>query len=136
MAGLWVMPQLDAERSDGAFTARVAATADPARPLGLVEYRETFLWHLRRPSYNFGHRRFREGEQELYDAAAWLAQDPDRQLLVPEPGRARCFADADARSVGETGRRTWWIVSGRPDSGCASRGDGRRAILYVPSTPE
>jgi len=134
--GFWVFPQMDAQRSASAFIARVEATAAPDRPLALVEYRENFLWNLRRPSLNFGHRRFREGEQELFDAAAWLAQDGRRQLLVSAPSRQRCFAGATpAQAVGETGGFEWWVVSGEPDAACARQGDPGRAILYTPELP-
>jgi hypothetical protein len=101
-----------------------------------VEYRENFLWNLRRPSLNFGHRRFREGEQELFDAAAWLAQDPARQLLVSDPSRRRCFAEAaSVQPVGEAGGLDWMLVAGEPSPDCASRGDAGRAILYTPVLP-
>src|SRR5207248_2637774 len=114
----------------------VEASAAPDRPLGLVEYRENFLWNLRRSSVNFGHRRFREGDQELFDAAAWLAQDSSRQLLVSATSRQRCFADsAPAQAIGESGDLQWWLVSGVPSTDCARQGDAGRAILYTPVMP-
>jgi 4-amino-4-deoxy-L-arabinose transferase-like glycosyltransferase len=133
--GFWIFPQMDGQRSASNFIAAVEAGADAARPLALVEYRENFLWNLKRPTYNFGHRRFREGEQEVFDAAAWLAQDGARQLLVSAPSRQRCFANAAASRVGESGRLEWWLVSGAADADCAGRGDAGRAILYVPVLP-
>jgi 4-amino-4-deoxy-L-arabinose transferase-like glycosyltransferase len=134
--GFWVFPQMDGQRSAATFIAQLEARADPARPLALVEYRENFLWNLRRPSFNFGHRRFREGEQEIFDAAAWLAADGSRQLLVSTAARQRCFGAAVAAPVGESGNIRWWLVSGTPDAGCAGQGDARRAILYTPVMPK
>jgi 4-amino-4-deoxy-L-arabinose transferase-like glycosyltransferase len=137
VVGLWIFPQMDGQRSAATFIARVEASAAPGRELALVEYRENFLWNLRRPTFNFGHRRFREGEQELFDAAAWLAADHSRQLLVSAPSRQRCFAAAtDATPVGKAGSLEWWLVSGVPDAQCARQGDARRAILYTPVIPK
>jgi 4-amino-4-deoxy-L-arabinose transferase-like glycosyltransferase len=134
--GLWVFPQMDGERSGADFSARLESRADPRRPLALVEYRENMLWNLRRATVNFGHRRFREGEQEVFDAAAWLQQDTSRQLLVSATSLARCFAAADVREpMGEAGGIEWWLVSGRPAPDCASRGDAGKAILYGPEIP-
>ncbi len=133
---LWIFPQMDAQRSASAFIARVEATADAERPLALVEYRENFLWNLRRDTFNFGHRRFREGAQEVHDAAAWLARDPGRQLLVSTPSRDLCFDSAQALPVGESGSLEWWVVSGTPAADCVGKGDAGRAILYQPLMPE
>jgi 4-amino-4-deoxy-L-arabinose transferase-like glycosyltransferase len=136
VVGLWIFPQMDGPRSGATFIAQVEASAAPDRALALVEYRENFLWNLQRPTFNFGHRRFREGEQELFDAAAWLATDHSRQLLVNATSRQRCFATAaEAKPVGEAGGHEWWLVSGAPDAQCARQGDARRAILYTPVIP-
>ena len=48
------------------------AQLQPAEQLALVAYKEQFLLYLDHPTHNFGHRRWREGPQEGYDAAAWL----------------------------------------------------------------
>src|SRR5690606_15990344 len=123
----------DGDRSARDFITRVEAMADPRRELGLLAYHEHFLWHLRRPTVNFGHRRFREGDAEAFDAAAWLAQRPDRQLLVPERMLAGCFgAVPTVREVGESSRGAWYLVEGRPDPDCVSRGDAGRAIVHAP----
>lgn len=135
LLGFWLFPAMDATRSAEAFIARLEQQADPSRPLGLVEYREHFLWHLRRESTNFGHRRFREGDQEIYDAAAWLARDPRRQLLMAKDRVTQCFASADARRAGDAAGLDWWLVSGVPSSECVARGDARRAIDYRPRMP-
>ncbi len=133
IAGWWVFPQMDGDRSARDFIARVEAMADARRELGLLAYHEHFLWHLQRPTVNFGHRRFREGDAEAFDAAAWLAQDDGRQLLVPERMLAPCFSAARSlREVGESSRGSWYLVEGIPDAGCVSGGDATRAIQYRP----
>jgi hypothetical protein len=107
--------------------------ADPLRPLGLLAYHEHFLLQLQRPTINFGHRRFREGDAEQYDAAAWLAQQAGRQLLVPERMLEPCFAAAaSVRAVGESSRGLWYLIEGMPAPDCMGRGDAARAIAYAP----
>lgn len=133
IAGLWVFPQMDGERSARNFIARVEQLAAPDRELGLLAYHEHFLLHLSRPSVNFGHRRFREGDEESLDAAAWLAAEAGRQLLVPERMLAPCFADAaSVREVGDSSRGLWYLVEGDPDPACAARGDATRVFHYAP----
>ena len=130
--GLWVFPQMDGSRSARDFIAKLEAMAAPGRELGLLAYHEHFLWHLRRPTVNFGHRRFREGDAEMYDAAAWLAAAPQRQLLVPVRMLQPCFAGAAARVVGDSSRGDWYLVTGRPAADCAARGHAGHVFRYSP----
>lgn len=133
IAGFWVFPQMDGERSAGNFIARVEAMASTERELGLLAYHEHFLWHLTRPTVNFGHRRFREGDAEMYDAAAWLAQRTGRQLLVPQRMLQACFSQAASiQEVGESSTGLWYLVQGQPDAACAARGDASRSLRYTP----
>jgi 4-amino-4-deoxy-L-arabinose transferase-like glycosyltransferase len=132
IAGWWVFPQMDGVRSARGFIARLEQLADPARELGLLAYHEHFLWHLQRPAVNFGHRRFREGDAEVHDAAAWLAADARRQLLVPQRMLEPCFGRAAVREVGDSSRGLWYLVEGSPDSACSVRGNPARAIIYTP----
>jgi 4-amino-4-deoxy-L-arabinose transferase-like glycosyltransferase len=131
--GFWVFPQMDGSRSARDFIARVEALAVPDRELGLLAYHEHFLWHLQRPTVNFGHRRFREGDAETFDAAAWLAAAPSRQLLVPERMLQPCFSGAaTVRRVGESSRGDWFLVSGLPAADCAARGNSQYSFRYAP----
>lgn len=128
-----VMPRLDAGRSSRAFMAQVLAAAPRERTLGLVAYKEQFLLYLDRPTVNFGHRRWREGPQESYDAARWLAEAPaHRILLVPQSQLPVCFASpGTTRSpVGLASGETWYLVGGQPSAACVIRGDAARAIRY------
>ena len=52
------------------------AQVQAGEQLALVAYKEQFLLYLDRPTVNFGHRRWLEGPQESYDAAAWLNAEP------------------------------------------------------------
>lgn len=135
--GWWIFPQMDGERSASRFIAKLESMASPERPLGLLAYQETFLWNLQRPSVNFGNRRtWREGEAERFDAAAWLAADPRRQLLVREEMMQPCFFGMESiREVGRASSDDWFLVSGSPDPSCVARGDARRAISYDPHAP-
>lgn len=137
VVGWWIFPQMDAGRSASAFIAGVEQVAAPDRPLGLLAYQETFLWNLSRPSVNFGNRRTtREGQAEDHDAAAWLAADPQRQLLVGETKMEPCFAAMpSAREVGRSSAERWFLVSGQPDAMCVAQGDAGRAITYDPARP-
>jgi len=131
--GWWVFPAMDGTRSARDFIARLQSMASPQRELGLLAYHEHFLWHLQRPSVNFGNRRFREGNAEPFDAAAWLAADPTRQLLVPERMLEPCFdAMTDRRLVGDSSRGDWYLVSGLPAPDCARRGDATHVFHYAP----
>lgn len=128
-----IAPSLDPDRSGRTFTLAAMARVAPDEIAGLVAYKEQFLLHLDRPTVNFGHRRWREGAQEGYDAAAWLAAAPGRVLLVPE-GEAldRCFAEARLEPAGRTARADWFLVRGIPSPDCVAQGDATRAIRYVP----
>jgi 4-amino-4-deoxy-L-arabinose transferase-like glycosyltransferase len=137
----FIAPSMNGERSGADFVRAALAGVKPNEQLGLVAYKEQFLLYLDRPTVNFGHRRWQEGPQEFYDAAAWLNAGPDRVLLVPEEGlvpRNRfdasapivpCFV-ADATPVGVSSEDHWFLVRGPAEADCASRGNAARAIGY------
>jgi 4-amino-4-deoxy-L-arabinose transferase-like glycosyltransferase len=128
-----IYPQINGARSAKDFVAHLEQLADPQRELGLLAYKEQFLLHLTRPSVNFGHRRWREGPAESYDAARWLAERPDRQLLVAEDQLEPCFATARERiDVGTSSREHWLLVSGPVNPDCASQGRPQNVIHYSP----
>ncbi len=133
LASLTVYPQINTARSGANFVARLEEVADPARELGLLAYREQFLLYLGRPSVNFGHRRWPEGPLESYDAARWLGEDRNRQLLVPDALLAPCFLDARERvDLGVSADRRWFLVSGPVSADCASSGNSGHVIHYGP----
>jgi len=130
--GFVVYPRIDAERSGREFMARVEQASAGVPELGLVSAKEQYLLQLRRPSFNFGHARWREKEREADDAAAWLAAKPGRMLLVDHKTRDLCFKGTQAAEMGRANRARWFLISGAPDAACAARGDLARARLYVP----
>jgi 4-amino-4-deoxy-L-arabinose transferase-like glycosyltransferase len=130
--GIVVYPRIDAVRSGRAFMERVEQASAGFPELGLASAKEQYLLELRRPSFNFGHARWREREVEAADAAAWLAERPGRALLVEKRSREACFSQAAAVDLGRANRQRWYLVSGTPDSDCVRRGDRGRARLYVP----
>jgi 4-amino-4-deoxy-L-arabinose transferase-like glycosyltransferase len=131
-----IYPQINGARSAKDFVARLEQLADPNRELGLLAYKEQFLLYLTRPSVNFGHRRWREGPLESYDAARWLGEHPDRQLLVADDQLEPCFATARERiEVGTSSREDWFLVSGPVSPDCAARGKPEHVIRYSPPHP-
>ncbi len=129
--GLLIAPVMNPVRSSSAFMARALQMTPPDRQLALVAYKEQFLLYLDRETFNFGHRRWREGDQEAFDAAAWLAEAPGRRmLLLPDGPLERCFAAAERRFVGVASDDRWYLVSGPPAAECAAKGRAERAIRY------
>ncbi len=101
----------------------VEAKLQPGELLALVAYKEQFLLYLDRPTVNFGHRRWLEGEQEGYDASAWLAGAPGRVLMVPKTSLKPCFVEsANRQAVGSSAGDDWYLVRGTADAGCAIQG--------------
>ncbi len=126
-------PRIDPVRSGRAFMQEVLAAVPKERRLGLVAYKEQFLLYLDRPVVNFGHRRWRTGDDETFDAARWLAASSDRVLLVPDALLTPCFrGTAVIRQAGRSAGEPWSLVSGQPAKDCVARGDATRAIEYAP----
>jgi 4-amino-4-deoxy-L-arabinose transferase-like glycosyltransferase len=130
--GLVVYPRIDAERSGRAFMERVEQASAGYAELALVGAKEQYLLELRRPSFNFGHARWRERESEAADAAAWLAEDTGRALVMDRRVLDLCFKDAHAMDLGKENNQHWFLVTGTPDPKCAASGDRSRARLYTP----
>jgi hypothetical protein len=138
---VFLAPAMNGERSGRDFTRAALAQVLPHEELGLVAYKEQFLLYLDRPTFNFGHRRWQEGPQEYFDAAAWINQSSDRVLLVPEEALEAqdrsttrqpaipCFKNHVAK-VGTTSGDDWFLVRPPAEPACAALGDARRAIRY------
>ncbi|HTU66297.1 MAG TPA: glycosyltransferase family 39 protein, partial [Steroidobacteraceae bacterium] len=127
----WVAPEMNGERSGSDFTRGVLTQVAADEQLALVAYKEQFLLYLDRPTVNFGHRRFLEGPQESFDAAAWLDGMPNRVLLVPQDQLSPCFM-LNTRLAGEASGERWYLVRSPADESCAKRGNAKRAIYYQP----
>lgn|SRR5512138_81819 len=142
VVSFWVNPAMNASRSGAAFVQRVEQVADPERELAWVAFKEQYLLQLDRPIVHFGHARWREAEQEAFDAARWLNENPLRQLIVNERGRALCFANAPAKPLGSANRQQWFLIQGEADPTCVRKGNSRSTFAYTsprlsdPSLPE
>jgi hypothetical protein len=126
------MPQLNEQRSGRLFVRSILESQPPQHTLALVGYKEQFLLYLEKPLLNFGHRRSREGQQENYDAAAWLNAASQRVLLVPEENMRPCFGSAPQQETGKGRGERWFYVRAPADADCARRGDPARPLLYPP----
>jgi hypothetical protein len=137
----FLAPQMNGERSGCDFMREVLAKVKPGEELALVAYKEQFLLYVDRPTINFGHRRWQEGPQEFFDAAAWLNAAPGRVMLVPEEGlrpedrfnprqpAIPCFT-ANAELVGVSSDDDWYLVRAPAEPACAALGDEAKAIRY------
>jgi 4-amino-4-deoxy-L-arabinose transferase-like glycosyltransferase len=137
----WLAPRMNGERSGKDFVHTVLTQVQPGEELALVAYKEQFLLYLDRPTFNFGHRRWQEGPQEYFDAAAWLNAREGRVLLVPEEALAPkdrfkptqpaipCFK-AHATKAGTSSGDEWYLVRAPAERACAALGDASRAIPY------
>jgi 4-amino-4-deoxy-L-arabinose transferase-like glycosyltransferase len=133
-------PHMNGQRSGGDFIRGVVAQVDRGEELGLVAYKEQFLLYLDRPTVNFGHRRWLEGPQESYDAAAWLNGGDRRVLLIPkarldpEDSIGSCFV-ANVMPVGRSSSDDWFLVRAPASAECAAKGNAARAIAYPRHPP-
>jgi 4-amino-4-deoxy-L-arabinose transferase-like glycosyltransferase len=131
--GFIVSPRMDDVRSGRGFMTEVEQATAGIAELGLVGAKEQYLLQLQRPSFNFGHARWREKEVEAADAAAWYAAKPGRALLVHQKTLEICFQGMQAQELGRANRQHWFLVTGgSADPACVARGDLRRARLYIP----
>ncbi|MCJ7450904.1 MAG: glycosyltransferase family 39 protein [Steroidobacteraceae bacterium] len=130
--GLVVYPGINDVRSGRAFMAHVEQASAGIPELALVGAKEQYLLQLRRPTVNFGNARALERDDEANDAAAWLAADPARGVVMGKRARDRCFGDASAVSLGKANNQHWFLVTGAPDAACVSAGDPAAARYYLP----
>lgn len=131
VVSFWVNPAMNSVRSGKDFVQRVESVADPGRELGWVAFKEQYLLKLNRPVVHFGHARWREAEQESFDAARWLNDGSRRQLVVDAAARQRCFAEATSKSLGSANRQQWFLVEGQADPTCARNGNDNAVYAYV-----
>jgi 4-amino-4-deoxy-L-arabinose transferase-like glycosyltransferase len=132
VVGVWVGPQMNASRSSAAFVGRVQAAAQGVAELGLVSYKEQYLLYFSRSTINFGHARWREGDAEVLDAAAWSAAGKGRMLLMTSEARDQCFGSANAVAMGEANSSEWFLVEGVANPECVARGNAAAARSYNP----
>lgn len=126
----WVNPAINSARSGADFVRRIEEAADPARELGFVAFKEQYLLNARRPIVHFGHARWREADQEAFDAARWISRDQRRQLVVNAFARDLCFSQTHVIPLGVANRTDWFLIEGSPDVSCVLRGHSEPAQTY------
>ena len=137
LAVVWsygITPLIDSRRSGRGFTESVMAQVPASKELAFVGYKEQFFLYSDRPTVSFGHRRWVEGPQEAYDAAAWIEASPGRTVLIEANTAKECFSHSPQRVAGNTSGDRWLLVEAPADSTCVARGDASRARRYVPPT--
>ena len=132
IVSFWVNPQLNDARSGESFVARIERAADPQHELGLVAFKEQYVLQARRPIVHFGHARWREADQEMADAALWLAERSGRQLVINDEARAACFSNAPMQSLGNANRSEWYLVREGANPSCVARGKRHAEHRYLP----
>lgn len=134
LVSFWITPLINDVRSGKSFMRQLEHRASPAAELGLFAFKEQYLLMTTRSVVHFGHARWQEREQEIADAAAWLVAGVNRQLVVNDWGRKRCFARAQAQPLGIANNETWFLVTADADPACVTHGNPEAAICY-PSMP-
>ena len=135
VTGLWINLQLNAVRSGNAFAREVEARTRGVAELALVGYREQYLLELRRSTFNFGHSRWLEAEQEAADAAAWLTSAPGRAVLVNDRALEACFDRQAAEFIIAANRARWYLVVSGARHECVMKGRLAAAREYDPRDP-
>jgi 4-amino-4-deoxy-L-arabinose transferase-like glycosyltransferase len=98
----------DANSARGLMRA-ARAQAGPDAEIGLVGWREQNLLQAVGPTAEFGFRQ--PWDEQLRRGAAWMAQSPQRRLLlVNEDALLPCVDRARGSVAGRANRRAWWLV--------------------------
>ena len=121
--GWGMQPQINDARSGGRIAARALDAIPADAPLGLAHWRAQQILHLDRPVVHFRGVGL-DGQKEMEQAAAWLAMDGGRRLLVPAEHRQPCFTPRGGSNLGYAHRRDWVLLSRADLSGaCTARAD-------------
>ncbi len=121
--GWALQPQINDARSGAPIAARALEAMPAGAPLGLARWRAQQVMHLDRPVVHF-QRGGLTGQEEMEQAAAWLAMDAERRLLVPAEHRQPCFHASGGLRLGYAHRRDWALLSPEDLSGaCTASAD-------------
>jgi 4-amino-4-deoxy-L-arabinose transferase-like glycosyltransferase len=131
VVGFWINPAMNAIRSGADFVATIENMVGESAEVGIIGFKEQYMLQLHRPITHFGHARWREPNEEAADAARWLAERPNRQLIVPESALNSCFLESRARKIGSANRIDWYLITSVA-SRCAERGTASAATFYHP----
>ena len=120
---LWVLyslvgaPLLNAGSSSRGLMQRVGKEIGTDAELGLVGWREQQLLMADRDAATFGFKR--DGAGQFKDALQWQRQAANtRWLLVEDSVLPTCADKTRARDMGNTNRRTWWLLPAAATATC------------------
>ncbi len=114
MAVIWtvascvVYPLIDPMRSGQSLMQAVNQRLAVDDELAIADFREQLLLHAGRPVVHWGYHSDRV--MQVRDAAHWLAEAPDRYLLIPEYIAGYCFHVDPQASLGRRHRRNWLLL--------------------------
>ena len=133
--GWALQPQINDARSGGPIAARALEAMSDDAPLGLGHWRAQQILHLDRPVVHFQGRGL-TGREEMEQAAAWLASDGERRLLVPAEQRQPCFHASGGLRLGHAHRRYWVLLSSEDLSGaCTAMADPAHRVRLPAMRP-
>ncbi|GMV68403.1 MAG: hypothetical protein AMXMBFR76_08420 [Pseudomonadota bacterium] len=117
--GFWAAPMLDDVRSGRSLMREVRTRLDPGAELGMVDWKEQFLYQADRPIMTFGYRRA-DRIGEAAEAIAWMRMAPGRWVLLPEERLEPCFESRLAIALGRAHREQWYLVGPEAARDCDS----------------
>lgn len=109
--GFVVYPFLDDANSSKGIMTRARELAGTEVQIGLVDWKEQNLLQAQGAITDFGF--LQPPLQQLASGVHWLRQSPgQRKLLVQATPQMTCinFQDAQAQSLGNANRRSWWLI--------------------------
>ncbi len=117
--GWGLQPQINDVRSGSRIAARALEHLPENASLAMADWRAQQVLHLNHPVLHFQRLEAR-GQEELEQAAAWLAGAPQRRLLMPAEHREACFRPDSGEALGYAHRRDWQLMSREDLSGACT----------------
>ena len=130
--GWALQPQINDARSGGPIAARALNAMPAGASLGLAHWRAQQVLHLDRPVVHFQAGGL-TGQAEMEQAAAWLAMDGERRLLVPSEHRQPCFRPESGLRLGHAHRREWVLLSSEDASGACTANADPASWMQLPA---
>ena len=130
--GWALQPQINDARSGGSIAARALNAMPAGASLGLAHWRAQQVLHLDRPVVHFQAGGL-TGQAEMEQAAAWLAMDGERRLLVPSEHRQPCFRPESGLRLGHAHRREWVLLSSEDASGACTANADPASWMQLPA---
>ena len=133
LTGYVVYPRIDAVRSGRAFTDRVEQASAGIAELALVGAKEQYLLELDRPTFNFGHARWREWQERGRGCRRLAGRGPAARRADEQTHDGAVLPGASAVDLGRANQQYWFLVTGsarpglrrvgrpRPARGCTRR---------------